>query len=86
MLGRKEEADRLIPLCRVLLRQPIVCGRCCGGEAKSAEALRKGRETLSSECLKTMVRLHGEWVRGWPIILLAIQECHRVQGFTKALQ
>lgn len=86
MLGRKEEADRLIPLCRVLLRQPVVCGRWCGGGgAKSADALRKGRD-LSSGCLKTMVNLQGQWVRGGPVILLAIQECHRVQGFTKALQ
>lgn len=87
MVGREEEADRLIPSCHALCSGSQRCVVGARGEKPSQLVhWEKAGGTLSRECLNTMVRLHGGWVRGWPVILLATQECHRVQGFTKALR
>lgn len=54
-----------------------------GGEAKSADALRKGRETLSSECLKTMVRLHEKWVRDGPSFFWLFRSATEFRGLPR---
>lgn len=58
MLERREEADRLKPLCRVLLKQPTVCGRCRGDKPSQMDALRKGRKALPTQRLRTIRKLH----------------------------
>lgn len=66
ILERREEADSLKPLCRVLLKQPTVCGRCCGDKPSQMNALRKGRKALPTQRLRTIRKLHVVWAQELP--------------------
>lgn len=75
MLERREESDRLISSCRVLLRQPTVCGRVLWGEAKSNECTEKRKRDF----VQSTSQNYGEaaWGAGAgiaPVILLAIRK------------
>lgn len=88
MLERKKEEGRFSPSCRVLLRQPTVCGRVLWEEAKSDEC----SEERKRDFVQSTSQNYGEAAGGVvhqlhrSFVLLAIQDNHRIQGFTKAWQ
>lgn len=60
-LERREEADRLKPLCRVCSNSQQCVVGCCREKPSQMKALRKGRSALPSQLLKTSMKLHVVW-------------------------